>query len=143
MTNNTLAQVYDQSMAGIRAAMAEEQNNFQRAVLTGDLDEQVRASQAVAGFRTLAQGYHEMAVEHAQSMNAPPVPGGDDLSRKDADLARRYGLTANELGVAKGWTSDQTITDEDKVRTYLHQRQRYRQARADGSYRDDQGQVRR
>jgi hypothetical protein len=133
--------VYDQSMRGIQAAMVEEQNAFQRATLTGDIDEQVRASQAIAGYRTLSNEYHRMASEHARSLQAPPVPGGDDLSRRDQDLARHYGLSGNELAVAKGWTSDQTITDEDRVRQYVQNRQRYRQARADGSYRDDNGRV--
>ena len=57
--SNDLARVYNQSMNGIQAAMAEENNNFQRAQLTGDIDEQVRASQAIAGYRALAEGRKE------------------------------------------------------------------------------------
>jgi hypothetical protein len=139
--SNDLARVYNQSMNGIQAAMAEENNNFQRAQLTGDIDEQVRASQAIAGYRALAEQYHKMASEHAQSMNAPTLAGGDELSHRDTQLARHYGLSAKEIGIAKNWTSDPNITDEDKVREYVSQRQRYRAARADGSYRDDQGRV--
>ena len=133
-------QVYDEAMGGINAAMAEESANFQRATATGDVAEQVRASQAVAGYRALSNEYHRMAQEHANSMNAPPA-GSEDLPREDADLARRYGLTGSELSIAKGWTADPNIPPEAKVREYLSQRQRYRQARADGSYRDDQGRV--
>ena len=84
-----------------------------------------------------------MASEHANSMQAPAVPGGDELSRRDTDLARHYGLTGQEIAIAKGWTSDPNINDEDRVREYVSQRQRYRHARATGQYRDDQGTVRR
>src|SRR6516165_7434903 len=31
---------------------------------------------------------------------------GDDISARDAALAQRHGLTAQEIGVAKNWTSD-------------------------------------
>jgi hypothetical protein len=140
MANNNLAQVYDQAMAGINSAMAEENNNFQRAALTGDVDEQVRASQAIAGYRALSQEYHRMATEHANSMNVPPA-GSEELSRRDVDLARRYGLTANELGVAKGWTANPDVCDEDRVREYVQNRQRYQRMRQTGEYRDDNGRV--
>jgi hypothetical protein len=72
---------------------------------------------------------------------AQQMPGSDDMTPRDAALARHYGLSARDLSVAKGWTNASDMTDEDKVRTYLQNKQRYRQARADGSYRDDQGTV--
>jgi hypothetical protein len=73
----------------------------------------------------------------------PPAPsfGSDDISAKDTDLARRYGLSAKEIGVAKGWTSDPNMSDEARVKGYVEQRQRYRQMRQTGEYRDDQGRV--
>jgi hypothetical protein len=133
--------VYDQSMAGINAAMVEEQANFQKATITGDVEEQVRASQAIAGFRTLADSYHKMASEHANSMQAPLMDGDSELSHRDSQLARHYNLSPGELSIAKAWTSDPAINDEDRVREYVQNRRRYQRMRATGQYRDDQGRV--
>jgi hypothetical protein len=72
----------------------------------------------------------------------PQAPAGADaLSRRDVDLAKRYGLSPSDIRVAKGWTNDPNLSDEAKVKTYVENRQRLRQARADGSYRDDQGRI--
>jgi hypothetical protein len=84
----------------------------------------------------------DVRANHFIASQQPQAPAGADaLSRRDVDLARRYGLSANDIGVAKGWTSDPNLSDEEKVKTYVQQRQRYQQARRDGSYRDDPGRV--
>jgi hypothetical protein len=75
------------------------------------------------------------------AQNAPQAaPGfGDDVRRDHVELARQYGLNASEIGVAVNWTQDPHMSDEVKVKRYVENRHRLRQARADGSYRDDQG----
>lgn len=79
----------------------------------------------------------------AQQQAGPMIPGSEDMPRRDVELCRKYGVTPNELGIAKNWTSDPKLSDDAKVQGYIEQRQRYRHARATGSYRDDQGFVRR
>jgi hypothetical protein len=81
--------------------------------------------------------------ERVQQMQRQPqaMPGAEGMSSRDVALAKHYGLSAGDLSIAKNWTNDSNLTDEAKVRTYVENRQRYRQARADGSYRDDQGTV--
>jgi hypothetical protein len=71
----------------------------------------------------------------------PPPLGSDQMSRRDAELAQKFGLSANEIGVAKNWTSDASLSDEAKVQGYVQQRQRYRHMRATGEYDDSQGKV--
>jgi hypothetical protein len=83
------------------------------------------------------------ATNYARPPQAAPLAGAEDMSHRDLALARQFGLSAHELGAAKNWTSDPNLSDEARVKTYVENRQRYRQARSDGSYRDDQGTVRR
>ena len=137
------AEVYDTAMQGYQAAILEEQAAYQKAELTGDIVEQVRASQAMASLRVQANEYHAMAEQHARSLAPPMLPGAEDLPRRDVELCRKYGVTPAELPVAKGWTSDPKLSDDDRVRVFVENRQRYRHARATGQYRDDQGTVRR
>ena len=53
----------------------------------------------------------------------------------------KWNLSTEEIEVAKGSHSGGTV--EERIEEYARNKQRYRQARADGSYRDDQGSVRR
>jgi hypothetical protein len=58
--------------------------------------------------------------------------------------ANRYGLSADEVTIARGIGSgDAKLSNDDRERIYAEQKGRYQQARRDGSYRDDQGSVRR
>jgi hypothetical protein len=54
------------------------------------------------------------------------MPGVDGLSRADAQLARHYHLTPEQLSIAKNWTSDQRLSDDEKVRSWIdgYQQQR-------------------
>ena len=75
-------------------------------------------------------------------MQAPQhVPGADNLSRGDADLCRRYGVSPDTLSVAKSWTSDPRVPDSERVETYLKNKQKLQHMRQTGEYRDDQGTV--
>ena len=51
----------------------------------------------------------------------------------------RWNLSNEELEVAKGSHSGGTV--EERIEEYARNKQRYRQARANGSFRDDQGRV--
>jgi len=51
----------------------------------------------------------------------------------------RWNLSNEEMEVAKGSHSGGTV--EERIEEYARNKQRYRQARADGSFRDDQGRV--
>ena len=55
----------------------------------------------------------------------------------------KYGLSHDEIEVARNFTTDPKLTNDDKEKLYAEQRNRYRHARATGEYRDDQGTVRR
>jgi len=144
-----LKEVYETSMAGIDGALIQEEAAFRTASLSGDLDEQVRASQSIAGLRATKREYIAMAHEAMAPRAQAPLDHEDEMSRSDVALARKYGLTSQTLAVAKNWTSnairsrDGDLPDEAKVRTYIENTNRYRQARRDGSYRDDNGTVRR
>ncbi|MES5485947.1 hypothetical protein QMZ05_24605 [Bradyrhizobium sp. INPA03-11B] len=133
-------QVHARSVEGFQAAYAEETAAYQRAALAGDLDEAARAAQALAGLRATMRELETLANE-AMTPRQQPLAGAEDLSHRDVQLARHYGLTAQEIGVAKGWTNNPDLSDEDKVRQYVENRQRYRHMRATGEYRDDQGKV--
>jgi hypothetical protein len=85
----------------------------------------------------------QRANQYVSRQAAPMMPGSENMSNKDLDLCRKYGVSPNELGVAKGWTSDPKLDDESRVQQYAANRARYQHARATGQYRDDQGSVRR
>jgi hypothetical protein len=86
----------------------------------------------------------QRANSFAAAQSPTSIPGTENLSRADAALVgkyQRYGITADNLQVAKGWTGDAHMTDDQKIESYLVNQQKYRQARASGEYRDDQGKV--
>jgi len=61
-----------------------------------------------------------------------------------AQPQNRYGLNEDEVTVARGLAKgDPKLSNDDRERIYAEQRARYQQARRDGTYRDDQGVVRR
>jgi hypothetical protein len=113
--------------------------------------ERARTSEDALGVREAGRAILRIDNEKAQlaqvanrlvaRQQPPAMAGSDEMSRRDVDLARKYGLTSQEVSIAKGWTSTASMSDEAKIESYLEQRQKYRQARADGSYRDDQGRM--
>jgi hypothetical protein len=133
------AEVYNTAMSGYQAAIVEEQANYQKAQLTGDVYEAVRASQAIASLRTQANEYHKMASEHARSMQPTSQPASNKfgLSPAEAEVAR------NSFGPIKRNGRMVDMTDDEKLEAYAKNKQRYRSMVADGSYSIDQGSVRR
>jgi hypothetical protein len=136
-----IGEVHKRALGGFEIAYQQELSNFRQAQITGDIDECARAAQAMSGYRASMRELNNMASEAVAQRQ--PLAGSDELSRRDVELATKYGLTAHEIGVAKGWTANPDISDESKVRSYVENRQRYRFMRQTGEYRDDQGAVRR
>jgi hypothetical protein len=61
-----------------------------------------------------------------------------------AQPTNKYGLSRDEVAVARSnGSGDPRLTNDDRDRIYAEQKSRYQQMRRDGSYRDDQGSVRR
>jgi hypothetical protein len=61
-----------------------------------------------------------------------------------AQPQNKYGLNAEEQEVAHGLASgDRTMTNDQREQVYAQNRAKYQQMRRDGTYRDDQGTVRR
>jgi uncharacterized coiled-coil protein SlyX len=134
-----IGEVHQRSLQGFQVALQQELAAYRQAELAGDVDEMARAAQQMAGLRASMRELNNMASEAVAMRQPPPMPGSEDLPRRDADLCRKYGVSPNELGVAKNWTSNPSLSDEDKVRGYVENRQRYQHMRATGAYRDDQG----
>jgi len=72
-----------------------------------------------------------MSNQHAASLR--PAPG-----------ASRFGLSEDEVKIAHGISgSDPRLSNETREQIYAANKRKLAQARADGSYRDDQASVRR
>ncbi|MGJ5042732.1 hypothetical protein [Bradyrhizobium sp. HKCCYLRH1062] len=54
-----------------------------------------------------------------------------------------HGLTDEEMQVASNFSQSPNLSHEQKLEIYSRQKARYAQMRRDGTYRDDQGTVRR
>jgi hypothetical protein len=129
------AEVYQTAMDGYRAAILQEEAAFQTAKLTGDMGEQVRASQALASYRSAANEYHAMAVQHARSMQAAAKPDPYGLTAEEREVAK------NSFGGVKQKGEYVDISDDEKYALYAKNKAKYRQQRASGDYRDDQGTI--
>ena len=66
-----------------------------------------------------------------------------DAQQRAQPVRHKYGLSPDEVEVARAATANPKLTHDDKEKLYAEQRNRYRNARATGAYRDDQGSVRR
>jgi hypothetical protein len=118
--------VYDVSMRGFQSAIVEEQARFQQATLTGDLEEQVRASQSMAGSRSAMREYHALASEHAASLQRAMPQNPNGLSQTETEIARK---------------SRPDLPADQAERLYAYNRHKLATMRANGSYSDGQGSV--
>jgi hypothetical protein len=134
----TYEQILQDKYERHQAEVAEANAELERARLQEDDYSTRAAADRLNQLNLERRSMDEIANNYVASQQPQAPAGADGLSRRDVDLARRFGLSANEIGIAKGWTSDANLTDEAKVKEYVQQRQRYQQARRDGSYRDDQ-----
>ena len=133
-------QVIQAQFQQLAAARAKALGDYESARLNEDADGTMNAADAILAADERLRALDRVAQNLVQERHAP-LDGADDMSRGDVALARQFGLSGRDLSIAKNWTTDPNLTDAQKVQTYLENRQRYQQARADGSYRDDQGRV--
>lgn len=64
--------------------------------------------------------------------------------QQQAPQRSKYGLNEDEIQIARGLASgDSSMTNDDRERSYAEQKAKLQQMRRDGTYRDDQGMVRR
>ena len=62
------------------------------------------------------------------------------VNQQNQPRGNQFGLNQDEVDIANGIAgSDKTITNEQRQQAYAANKQRLRQMRANGSYRDDQG----
>lgn len=115
-------EVYNTAMAGYQSALIQEQAAFQQAQISGDLDEQVRASQSMASLRSQAKEYQALASEHARSIQA-------------AQPMNRFGLSPEEIEIAHKSFSTTGATKEEKERLYAENRAKLHRMRSTGEYR--------
>jgi hypothetical protein len=83
------------------------------------------------------------ASQFAAQNQPQAMPGFENHGRGDAELAAQYRLSPDRFDAATGWTADANMSKKEKIETFLRNEQRYREDRASGRYRDDQGTVRR
>jgi hypothetical protein len=82
-----------------------------------------------------------IANQHVAQNQPQTMPGFENHQRGDAELAAQYRLSPQRYDAATNWTADENVSKKERIEQYLRNEQRYRQMRADGSYRDDQGRV--
>jgi hypothetical protein len=123
----------------LAAQKAQSLAELEAARISGDVAMINRASDDLLRVDSDIERLDKIAARHF----APPAEPGDNTSQKDRGLMMRYGLNAGELDVARGWTADPNLSDDERISQYLENKQRYQLMRASGAYRDDQGQVRR
>jgi hypothetical protein len=121
-------EVYKQAMQGYTAAIIEEQANFQRARVAGDVAAQVAASQGIASLRAQANEYQKLAVEHAQSMQQPQGNKWG-LSEREVEIAK------NSFGEIKRGGHMVDLSEDEKCELYARNRNKLHRMRADGTYR--------
>lgn len=126
----------------LQGDLARANGELEAARLGEDADAVMATSRQILEIRKSIRELDQVVSDYtAQHSRQAPLAGEDEMSRGDVALARKYGLTSQQVAVAKGWTSDPKLSDESKVKTYIENANRYRQARADGLYRDDNGRV--
>jgi hypothetical protein len=63
-------------------------------------------------------------------------------SQQQAQPSNRYGLSKDEVDIARGIGSgDPKLSNDDREKLYAEQKAKYQRQRATGEYRDDQGRV--
>jgi len=113
-----------------------EQKAADRALALADL-EAARLSEDPNGTMDAAN----RILEVDKSVTALNTIANQYVRQQQQPQGNRWNLSSEEMDVAKA--SHSAGTEEERIEEYARNKQRYRQARADGSYRDDQGSVRR
>jgi hypothetical protein len=85
-------------------------------------------------FQSLNNAALQMQRGQAQQIDASFA--GSDLKPSQIDLARKYGLTADQMGAAIAATSDPRIGDAERAMSYRQNLDKMRAMRASGQYTD-------
>lgn len=115
----------------LAAERAEIVGRYESARLNEDADGVMLAADQITGVDAKFAALNQIANVYV-------------AGQQRAQPANKYGLSADEQEIARGLASaDRSMTDDDRQRVYSEQKARYQRMRRDGSYRDDQGTVRR
>jgi hypothetical protein len=134
---NKAQRYYRQTTADNGAAYQQAHAEFLQADAAGDEAGATSALQTMAALRATRAQINEMYSE--ATTQTYRLPGEENMSKRDVDLCRHYGLSPDDLATAKSWTGDPRVSDTERVETYLKNVGKLRQMRANGTYRDDQG----
>jgi hypothetical protein len=133
--NDSIREKHNRAVSINNAAYQQCLADYQAAQATGDQDAEDTAIQNMAALRSQRQQIDAMANEAMAP--AARFPGQENMSKRDVDLCRHYGLSPDDLATAKSWTNDPRVSDVERVETYLRNQQRYRAERASGRYVDE------
>jgi hypothetical protein len=123
-----LKTVYQRGVQNLSAAYQAKISDYHYAQSNGDVDGMASAAMEMAGLEATAREFNNLA-----NRAANPQQG--------AGAVDRWGLNADEREVAKNWTNDPDVSEDQKFRTYAEQKQKYQYQRQAGIYRDDQGRI--
>jgi len=144
MNDTSKAATYARNKVTFQSAIRQANAEYAAAESIGDQDAMDAAWARMGGLQATWDKMDALAWQDAAQINGPLVGAdGNEIPRRDAELCRAFGVSPNELSIAKNWTADSKMSDADKVRGYVENRARYQHMRATGQYRDDQGVVKR
>jgi hypothetical protein len=131
------SEIFEAQAQRIDREAAQANADLEAARQAGDPDWTMTASQRILELDAQRNALVTRANSYVRQSQATPMAGDEDLSREDAALCAKYRIKPSDLAVAKNWTSAGNMTAAEKVETYLKNQARYRNARANGTYRDD------
>lgn len=131
-------QAYNSAMADYRAELILQESKFSLSQNRGDTEGMAEALKEMAATKVQMRQAEEIAVQDARVM-------------RSVQPQNRYGLSADEVQIAKDMASNDRelsamLPDaalERRMQIYAEQKAKYQQMRQTGEYRDDQGTVRR
>jgi hypothetical protein len=124
-----LKEVYNRGVANLTTSYQSALSDYHMSESMNDADGMADAAVRIAGLEATYNQFQSLAHRTANPQAAVPV--------------NRYGLNAEEQEVARNFTGDNRLSDDEKQRIYSEQKAKYRHQRATGQYRHDPGTVRR
>ena len=128
-------EIYNMTMQGYLAAIAQADANIQAARITGN---DVAASEALmekASMQVQMEKAHALSVQHAQSMQTTAQRNKFGLSPEEVDIAHRS-FSGESLG-----HRDQGMTLEQKEESFARNKAKLHRMRANGEYRQTTEQT--
>lgn len=129
---------YNEAMADYDAELIQQKSLLAICENRGDTEGMAKYLKEMAAIEVQKQMAHQIAVHDARAM-------------RSVQPQNRYGLSADEVQIAKDMASnDRELSAmrpdaalERRMQIYAEQKAKYQQMRQTGEYRDDQGTVRR